>query len=192
MSGRRLRWLPPTRRSTLGGARAHAAESAALAPCSVCLASFRIIGQPEARWWRELLRGGCEWKEAQPGNEAAQRQQRQQWHRWQATRQPTGTGTQAANAAQEVAQPCAGRCIHAARGELQRQLGNIGGRCHVEHGHRRLVAADDARAAAGHRCATSPHAMSSLDAPARAPLHACTPCRRRRWCMVASPSTSST
>ena len=99
--------------------REHAAESAALAPSSVCLASFRIIGDQWAHWWCELLRGGCEWKEAQPGNEAVQRQQ------WQATRQPTGTGTQA-TAAQEVAHPCAGRWVHAARDELQRQLGNIG------------------------------------------------------------------
>ena len=105
--------------------REHAAESAALAPSSVCLASFRIIGDQWAHWWCELLRGGCEWKEAQPGNEAVQRQQCQRCQQWQATRQPTGTGTQA-TAAQEVAHPCAGRWIHAARDELQWQLGNIG------------------------------------------------------------------
>ena len=82
-----------------------AAPSAAqLAPCSASL-----IGKPEP----QLLRGGCERKEAQ----------------WCVGWMPGGwwwiQATQAAAAAQEVAQPCVRR-FDVSRGELQRQLGNIG------------------------------------------------------------------
>mgnify|MGYP001207519258 CR=1 FL=1 len=109
----------PARRSNDRRCRSPEFDAAAqLAPCSASLASLRIIGQPEA----QLLRGGCERKEAQwcvgwwwmPGG----------WW-WM----PGGwwwiQATQAAAAAQEVAQPCVRR-FDVSRGELQRQLGNIG------------------------------------------------------------------